>query len=97
MFAYAILRSIPNKLGGVVGLVISLLVLLILPITRSGSFRGEAFYPVGQFCFWCFVCVFILLGWIGACPVEEPYESLGRFLTFLYFFYYLMMPILQKS
>lgn len=62
LFAYAILRSIPNKLGGVVGLVISLLILFILPLTRSGSFRGEVFYPVGQFFFWSFICIFVLLG-----------------------------------
>ena len=51
LFAYAILRSIPNKLGGVVGLVMSLLILFILPITRVGSFRGESFYPLNQIMF----------------------------------------------
>ena len=51
LFAYAILRSIPNKLGGVVGLVMSLLILLVLPVTRVGNFRGEVFYPAGQVIF----------------------------------------------
>nr|YP_009648863.1 cytochrome b [Notospermus geniculatus]QCZ36413.1 cytochrome b [Notospermus geniculatus] len=95
LFAYAILRSIPNKLGGVIGLVMSLLVLLVVPLLRSGEFRGEAFYPIGQFMFWSFVCVFVLLGWIGACPVEAPYEAIGRWLTFFYFFYYLLSPVLR--
>lgn len=62
LFAYAILRSIPNKLGGVVGLVMSLLVLFILPLMRFGNFRGEAFYPLGQVMFWWLVVVFVLLG-----------------------------------
>lgn len=51
LFAYAILRSIPNKLGGVVGLVMSVLILLILPLRRLGNFRGEVFYPFSQFFF----------------------------------------------
>jgi ubiquinol-cytochrome c reductase cytochrome b subunit len=51
LFAYAILRSIPNKLGGVVGLVMSLLILFVLPLTRVGMFRGEAFYPIRQLMF----------------------------------------------
>lgn len=62
LFAYAILRSIPNKLGGVVGLIMSLLILFVLPLTRAGIFRGEAFYPVSQLMFWGLVSVFILLG-----------------------------------
>nr|AZL92895.1 cytochrome b [Parborlasia corrugatus] len=95
LFAYAILRSIPNKLGGVVGLVMSLLILFVLPITRVGTFRGEVFYPLGQVMFWFLVCVFILLGWIGACPVEAPYEFLGQIFTVFYFGYYLMVPVFQ--
>ena len=51
LFAYAILRSIPNKLGGVVGLIMSILILFILPLTRIGFFRGEVFYPVRQLMF----------------------------------------------
>jgi len=62
LFAYAILRSIPNKLGGVVGLVMSLLILFVLPLTRVGNFRGEAFYPGRQVIFWCLVVTFVLLG-----------------------------------
>ena len=96
LFAYAILRSIPNKLGGVIGLVMSVLILLILPFTRRGNFRGEAFYPVSQFCFWFLISVFVLLEWIGACPVEAPYELLGQIFTFFYFLYYLLVPVWQK-
>lgn len=62
LFAYAILRSIPNKLGGVIGLVMSILILFILPFRRVGNFRGEVFYPVRQFIFWVLVASFIFLG-----------------------------------
>lgn len=96
LFAYAILRSIPNKLGGVVGLIMSILILFILPLTRIGFFRGEVFYPVRQLMFWGFVSIFILLGWIGSCPVEAPYEVLGQVFTVLYFLYYLAVPLMQK-
>lgn len=96
LFAYAILRSIPNKLGGVIGLVRSILILFILPLVRVGLFRGEAFYPITQFMFWSFVSIFLLLGWIGACPVEAPYEFLGQVFTVLYFIYFLLVPIIQK-
>lgn len=62
LFAYAILRAIPNKLGGVVGLLMSILVLFLVPFLFSSSyFLGESFYPVGQVLFWCFVRVFVLL------------------------------------
>nr|YP_006576089.1 cytochrome b [Kulikovia alborostrata]AEM23546.1 cytochrome b [Kulikovia alborostrata] len=93
LFAYAILRSIPNKLGGVIGLVMSILILFILPLTRAGNFRSEVFYPVSQVLFWMLVSTFILLGWIGACPVEAPYEILGQVFTAFYFVYYLVVPI----
>ena len=73
----------------------SLLVLFILPMTRRGKMRGEVFYPLRQILFWSLVVVFILLGWIGSCPVEAPYEVLGRFLTFFYFFYFFMVPVFQ--
>nr|YP_010146833.1 cytochrome b [Yininemertes pratensis]QQP01062.1 cytochrome b [Yininemertes pratensis] len=97
LFAYAILRSIPNKLGGVIGLVMSLLILFIFPVIRVGQFRGEVFYPFSQVMFWLLVSVFVLLGWIGACPVEAPYEGLGQIFTVVYFSYYLLVPVFQKT
>lgn len=62
LFAYAILRSIPNKLGGVLALFSSLLVLFTLPMTLGiMKFRGNSFYPLNQFMFWSFCGVFLLL------------------------------------
>nr|YP_009671929.1 cytochrome b [Strahlaxius plectrorhynchus]QCX31789.1 cytochrome b [Strahlaxius plectrorhynchus] len=94
LFAYAILRSIPNKLGGVIALASSVAILFILPFTHSSKFQGLAFYPLNQSLFWLFVSIVVLLTWIGARPVEDPYILTGQILTILYFMYYLLNPIL---
>lgn len=85
LFAYAILRSIPSKLGGVIALAISILVLYTLGvgvIKYSGSSRFNIFY---QILFWGFIVIFILLTWLGACPIEEPFLRLAGPITWLYF------------
>ena len=92
LFAYAILRSIPNKLGGVVALAIAVLVLFLLPFYGNRRFKRLRFYPLGKFMFWFLVSVVILLTWIGARPVEDPYIITGQILTLLYFSYYLFLP-----
>lgn len=94
LFAYAILRSIPNKLGGVIALVASIAILFIIPFTQKANFRGLSFYPVNQVIFWSMVVIVVLLTWIGARPVEEPYVLTGQILTVLYFLYYLVSPII---
>nr|QHZ87488.1 cytochrome b [Coeliccia cyanomelas] len=96
LFAYAILRSIPNKLGGVVALVLSIAILFILPTWKS-NFRGIQFYPMSQILYWSMVSIVILLTWIGARPVEEPYIITGQLLTILYFSYYLLQPIMMDT
>nr|YP_009048655.1 cytochrome b [Haliotis laevigata]AHY24095.1 cytochrome b [Haliotis laevigata]UVI60583.1 cytochrome b [Haliotis scalaris]UVI60596.1 cytochrome b [Haliotis semiplicata] len=95
LFAYAILRSIPNKLGGVVALAMSVVILFVVPLFHSGKSRSFCFYPLNQILFWCFVGILFILTWIGACPVEPPYEGIGRVFTVLYFVYYLVSPMLQ--
>jgi len=97
LWAYAILRSIPNKLGGVLALFISLLILFILPFTYYQKRRGNPFYPVNQFIFWLLVTTCLLLTWIGGCPVEAPYEIIGQILTTIYFIYYFVTPISTYS
>lgn len=92
LFAYAILRSIPNKLGGVVALVASILILFILPLTFLSKFRALQYYPFNKILFWTFISIFSLLTWIGARPVEEPFIIIGQLTTFLYFFYFLLAP-----
>nr|YP_010894870.1 cytochrome b [Amiota spinifemorata]WJW73383.1 cytochrome b [Amiota spinifemorata] len=96
LFAYAILRSIPNKLGGVIALVLSIAILMILPFSNLSNFRGIQFYPINKILFWLMVMTVILLTWIGARPVEEPYVLIGQILTVIYFFYYLINPLVSK-
>nr|UEK24894.1 cytochrome b [Kolla paulula] len=96
LFAYAILRSIPNKLGGVMALFMSILILLILPFSMKMKFKGLSFYPMSQINFWVFSAIVMLLTWIGARPVEEPYTTTGILLTVLYFMFFLTEPILTK-
>nr|YP_009503495.1 cytochrome b [Soliperla sp. ZTC-2018]AXB38841.1 cytochrome b [Soliperla sp. ZTC-2018] len=96
LFAYAILRSIPNKLGGVIALVLSIAILLILPFSNKSNFRGIQFYPINQILFWSLLVIVILLTWIGARPVEDPYILVGQVLTVLYFLYYIINPMTFK-
>nr|QXG82657.1 cytochrome b [Orthomus sp. BMNH 1042407] len=96
LFAYAILRSIPNKLGGVIALVTSILILMILPFYNMGNFQSLKFYPINQILFWIFLIIVILLTWIGMRPVEDPYILIGQILTILYFIYFLINPLIMK-
>lgn len=95
LFAYAILRSIPNKLGGVIALVISIAILFILPFTNKRKLRGLEFYPINQTLFWTITVIVILLTWIGARPVEDPYVTVGQILTVVYFIYFIIDPIIK--
>nr|ADI75302.1 cytochrome b [Kallima inachus] len=96
LFAYAILRSIPNKLGGVIALVMSIMILIILPFTFNKKIQGIQFYPLNQILFWFFIITIILLTWIGARSVEAPYIITGQILTIIYFSYFIINPILNK-
>nr|WNG77929.1 cytochrome b [Elephantomyia inulta] len=96
LFAYAILRSIPNKLGGVIALVMSIAILFILPFTHLSKFQGLQFYPLNQTLFWLMTIIVMLLTWIGARPVEAPYVLTGQILTILYFSYFIINPLLTK-
>nr|AGJ50506.1 cytochrome b [Austinograea alayseae] len=93
LFAYAILRSIPNKLGGVIALVASVMILMILPFSHVSKFRSLTFYPLNQIMFWFLVAILFLLTWIGARPVEDPYIITGQILTILYFSFFLINPL----
>nr|WEV93843.1 cytochrome b [Patania chlorophanta] len=95
LFAYAILRSIPNKLGGVIALISSILILIILPLTFFKKMQGIQFYPINQILFWIMVSTIILLTWIGARPVENPYIITGQILTIIYFMYYIINPLIS--
>lgn len=92
---YAILRSIPHKLGGVIAMLFSILILAGLPWLHSTEIRSSRFRPVYKFFFWTLISCCLLLGWIGGMPVENPYILIGQILSFYYFFYFLIViPIL---
>jgi quinol-cytochrome oxidoreductase complex cytochrome b subunit len=92
---YAILRSIPNKLLGVIAMFGSLLILLILPLTDLSRIRSIAFRPLMKFFFWVFIVNFIILMWIGSQHPTEPFVFIGQVSTGLYFSYFLIIvPII---
>nr|YP_010692585.1 cytochrome b [Tricentrus gammamaculatus]WBV77326.1 cytochrome b [Tricentrus gammamaculatus] len=96
LFAYAILRSIPNKLGGVLALFMSIIILMIMPMSMNMKFKGLNFYPMSQIYYWMFISNFILLTWIGSQPVELPFTMTGVILTIGYFSYFIMDPLMTN-
>jgi ubiquinol-cytochrome c reductase cytochrome b subunit len=88
---YAILRSIPDKLGGVVAMISSILILLLLPVLNTSLIRSSKFRPLFAFSFWFLVSDFLILGWIGQKPVETPYMEIGQVATVFYFVYILVL------
>ena len=88
---YAILRSIPNKLLGVIAMLMAILIILILPITDLGRSKGFQFRPISKFIFWIFVVNFLILMKLGACHVESPFIEFGQISTALYFSYFIFM------
>nr|YP_009510313.2 cytochrome b [Aldrovandia oleosa] len=91
LFAYAILRSIPNKLGGVLALLASILVLMVVPILHTSKQRGLTFRPLTQFLFWTLVADMVVLTWIGGMPVEHPFIIIGQVASTVYFMLFLML------
>nr|QDA95902.1 cytochrome b [Metachirus myosuros] len=85
LFAYAILRSIPNKLGGVLALLASILVLLIIPLLHTSTQRSMMFRPVSQTLFWMLTANLLILTWIGGQPVEQPFIIIGQLASISYF------------
>jgi len=86
---YAILRSIPDKLGGVAAMGGAIVILLFLPFINTSEVRSSAFRPIFRKSFWFFFANFLLLGWIGQEVVEHPYVLIGQIGTAFYFLFIL--------
>nr|YP_010586223.1 cytochrome b [Gumaga orientalis]UZZ43985.1 cytochrome b [Gumaga orientalis] len=96
LFAYAILRSIPNKLGGVIALLMSIMILFIMPFTFNSLIKGIQFYPLNKIFFWNFIMTFFILTWLGACHVEPPFIQASQIFTIMYFMYFFINPLFKK-
>nr|YP_009257176.1 cytochrome b [Sinobatis borneensis]ANG44201.1 cytochrome b [Sinobatis borneensis] len=98
LFAYAILRSIPNKLGGVLALLSSILILMLVPLLHMSKQRSLMFRPLAQILFWVLVTDTIILTWIGGQPVEQPFIIIGQIASIIYFFVFLVLfPLIGWS
>jgi len=94
---YAILRSVPDKLGGVIAMAAAILILFVLPWLDTSKVRSARFRPIYKQLFWVFLADCVVLGWIGAMPAEGVYIVIGRICTIYYFAHFiLIMPLLGK-
>nr|ALO64685.1 cytochrome b [Halictus rubicundus] len=95
LFAYTILRIIPNKFGGVLGLFSSILILMFMPILNYNKLTSSKFYFLSKILFWIFILSFIMLTWLGGQLIEPPFINLSMLFTLIYFLYFILTPSLN--
>jgi ubiquinol-cytochrome c reductase cytochrome b subunit len=98
LWLYAILRAIPNKLGGVIGLFAGILILGAFPgfLIMSGGRYGMGLSTMGQALFWCLVGVFLILRWLGRCPAEDPFNFFAQLRSVAYFICYFVYAFINN-
>nr|AAO66227.1 cytochrome b [Mimophis mahfalensis mahfalensis] len=94
LFAYSILRSIPNKLGGTLALLMSIIILATTPFTHTSHIRSMTFRPMAQLMFWTMIATFIIMTWAATKPVEPPFTSIGQTTSILYFMFFITNPLI---
>nr|AAU87445.1 cytochrome b [Polemon acanthias] len=94
LFAYGFLRSIPNKLGGALALLMSIAILITMPFTHTSNTRSATFRPLTQLMFWTLVATFITITWTATKPVEPPFMTIGQMTSIIYFSFFMMSPLL---
>nr|YP_009695346.1 cytochrome b [Lamprigera yunnana]QEJ81511.1 cytochrome b [Lamprigera yunnana] len=95
LYSYAILRSIPNKLGGVIALFMSITILFTLTLINK-KMKSNSFYPMNKMLFFLFSWTFILLTWLGSKPVMEPFIFSSQLLTLIFFMFFPLNLYLYK-
>nr|DBA43726.1 TPA_asm: CYTB [Bombus superbus] len=87
LFAYSILRTVPNKLGGVIMLFMSIFILYLIPLMNKNKMKNNKFYFINKIMYWWFINIFIMLTWLGGQMIEYPYTTLNIIYTIMYFSY----------
>jgi ubiquinol-cytochrome c reductase cytochrome b subunit len=92
---YAILRSIPNKIGGVLAMLFAILILFVLPILNTSEIRSTTFRPFFKIFLWLLIGDFLFLGWVGQKPVRDTFIFVGQIGTAYYFtFFIFLVPVI---
>nr|UYB78182.1 cytochrome b [Nuttalliella namaqua] len=93
LFAYAILRSIPNKLGGVIALMMSIMIMLFLPLLNNNMTINSNMNMYKKLLTWMFISTFFMLTMLGMLPAEEPFIKMSLLFTLLYFMMIIFLPL----
>jgi ubiquinol-cytochrome c reductase cytochrome b subunit len=94
---YAILRAVPSKLGGVLMMFGSILILFFMPWLDKSPVRSSNYRPLYKWAYWVFLIDCLILGYVGGKPAEEPYLTISRVAASYYFFHFLILvPFIAK-